>query len=179
MKSKVTFVIGGAKSGKSSFALDKVSGFDGKKAFIATAEAHDDEMKKRIERHKAERSNEWKTYEEPLNIAGLLSEIRGRYSVILIDCLTLWLSNAMHRTEDTEKAITEFMDELNRSKNLSSADAYASEVYIVSNEVGMGIVPENALAREFRDLAGKLNQRIAEISDEVYLVVSGIPVKIK
>lgn len=179
MALKIILVTGGAKSGKSSFVLDKASGVAGKKAFIATAEALDDEMKERINRHKAERGDAWETFEEPLNISKVLSGTRDKYSVILIDCLTLWLSNAMHQTKDTEKVINEFIDELHKSKDLSPITPHLSQVYIVSNEVGMGIVPENGLAREFRDLAGSLNQRVAEISDEVYLVVAGIPMKIK
>ena len=172
MKSKIIFILGGAKSGKSSFALTHASGVKGKKAFIATAEALDGEMNERIKRHKAERGDEWDTYEEPVNVSKILSGTRDKYSVVLIDCLTLWLSNTMHHIKDTEKAINEFIDELHRSRD-------QSQVYMVSNEVGTGIVPENGLAREFRDLAGNLNQKIAGISDEVYLVVAGIPVKIK
>ncbi|GBE41361.1 bifunctional adenosylcobalamin biosynthesis protein CobP [bacterium BMS3Bbin09] len=172
MALKIIFVLGGAKSGKSSFALTQASGVKGKKAFIATAEALDGEMKERISRHKAERGDEWDTYEEPLNVSKVLSETGDKYSVVLIDCLTLWLSNIMHHMKDTEGAINKFIDELDRSKDLST-------VYMVSNEVGTGIVPENDLARKFRDLAGNLNQRIAGISEEVYLVVAGIPLKIK
>ena len=179
MAIKIVFVTGGAKSGKSSFVLGAVSGTAGKKAFIATAEALDDEMKERIGRHKAERGDEWETYEEPLNIAKAVSGLRDKYSVILIDCMTLWLSNAMHQTKDMEKTVNELIDELHTLKDSSHMTAQLSQVYIVSNEVGMGIVPENDMAREFRDLAGNLNQRIAKIADEVYLVVSGIPVKIK
>jgi adenosylcobinamide kinase/adenosylcobinamide-phosphate guanylyltransferase len=178
---KIVFVTGGAKSGKSSFALDKASGVTGKKAFIATAEALDEEMNERINRHKAERGDEWETYEEPLKVSGALVDAAGRHRAVVLDCLTIWLSNVLIGEADTQENINKLVDTLIEIKEspVCTTGPGCSELYVVSNEVGMGIVPENALAREFRDLAGKLNQRIAEISDEAYLVVSGIPVKIK
>ena len=169
---KVIFVTGGAKSGKSSFVLSEAAKHEGKKAFIATAEALDDEMKKRIEKHKAERGEGWDTYEEPLRIAETVAGLAGRYDFIVLDCLTLWLSNAMHRGVDIELEIENFLNILRHKKQ----DSY---IYIVSNEVGTGIVPENKLAREFRDLAGTMNQKVAGVSDEVFMIVAGIPVKIK
>ncbi len=177
---KIVFVIGGAKSGKSSFVLDKASGAAGKKAFIATAEALDDEMKERIGRHKAERGEEWETCEAPLKVPDVLLDAAGKYGAVVLDCLTIWLSNILIGEVDTQENINKLVDTLTGIKESPvCGSAGCSVLYIVSNEVGMGIVPENDLAREFRDLAGKLNQRVAEISDEVYLVVSGIPVKIK
>jgi adenosylcobinamide kinase/adenosylcobinamide-phosphate guanylyltransferase len=169
---KIIFITGGAKSGKSTFALKKGFRISGNKAFIATAEALDEEMQQRIENHKLQRGNEWVTYEEPLKIADVINRIKGKYSAIIIDCLTLWLSNLIHSKLDTNKEIENLINALN-IKNP------ASRIYIVSNEVGMGIVPDNKLARIYRDSAGSLNQKIAEIADEVYLLVSGIPLKLK
>ena len=170
MYRKIIFITGGARSGKSSFAIAEASKAKGKKAYIATAEALDDEMKERIERHRKQRGNEWDTYEEPLEIGEVIKEIEGRFEVVVIDCLTLWLSNLMMTDNDIGKEIEGFV---------SSLSTIHCSLYIVSNEVGMGIVPENEMARRFRDLAGMLNQRVAEIADEVYMAVAGIPVKIK
>lgn len=163
---------GGAKSGKSSFALNAAAKHEGQKAFIATAEALDEEMVNRIEKHKGERGEGWDTYEEPLQIAETIAKLADRYSVIVLDCLTLWLSNALHRNADIEHEMENFLNMLRNKKP-------GSHIYIVSNEVGTGIVPENRLAREFRDLAGAMNQKVAGASDEVFMMVAGIPVKIK
>jgi len=192
---KIVFVIGGARSGKSSFALKEASKAEGRKVYIATAEALDEEMQDRIEKHRAERGSEWDTIEEPLKLPEVLMNIKDKYSAALIDCLTLWLSNVLirkqnteDRTQTTEEGIKALLVSLEQYKNsaVSSpgsgpacpADSLCA-LYIVSNEVGMGIVPENKLARQFRDLAGAMNQRIAEIADELYLVTAGIPLKIK
>ncbi|MCI0469563.1 MAG: bifunctional adenosylcobinamide kinase/adenosylcobinamide-phosphate guanylyltransferase [Nitrospirae bacterium] len=166
----MTFVTGGARSGKSKFALEKASACHGKKAYIATAQAFDDEMKARIERHKKERSCDWETFEEPLNIVALIKDIGSRYDVILLDCLTLWLSNMMLAGKDIEAEIESFTSAIINNR---------SSFFIVSNEVGMGIVPDNELSRRFRDWAGYLNQRVAKAADEVYLVTVGLPLKIK
>jgi adenosylcobinamide kinase/adenosylcobinamide-phosphate guanylyltransferase len=195
---KITFVIGGARSGKSSFALNSArsgkssfalntaAGIDGPKSYIATAEALDDEMAERIEKHKKDRGSEWDTYEETVDISGTLQNLNERYSVVVLDCLTLWLSNILirsqnpeQRTQMAENGIKKLIDMLHELKNGRRTTDDVPRFFIVSNEVGMGIVPENDLAREFRDLAGFLNQKIAEISDEVYMVSAGIPVKIK
>jgi adenosylcobinamide kinase/adenosylcobinamide-phosphate guanylyltransferase len=171
IKGKTFFVIGGARSGKSSFALAEAGSFPGRKAYIATAEPLDDEMKKRIEKHRAERGRDWETIEAPIKMARILKEIRSEYSVAVVDCLTLWLSNLLLRAEDSEKEIESFLSSL--------GDGSHPPLYVVSNEVGMGIVPDNALSRRFRDLAGHLNQKVAGIADEVHLVTAGIPVRIK
>lgn len=171
-RGKVIFVIGGTRSGKSSFALRNVSAHPGKKAYIATAQVVDREMEERIALHRQERSEEWMTFEEPICIPALIKEISHTHEVILLDCLTFWVSNLLFAAEGlVERYCDEFMTALtihNRS--------YLS---IVSNEVGMGIVPDNALSRKFRDVAGQLNQRVAHIADEVYLVAAGIPLKLK
>lgn len=166
----ITFVLGGARSGKSRFALEKASAYKGKKIYIATAQAIDDEMKDRIERHKKERSGEWATFEEPLNISTLISDIHRSYDVILLDCLTLWLSNLLLNSKNVEAEIESF---------ISSLSTIHCSLFTVSNEVGTGIVPNNALSRRFRDLSGYLNQKMAAIADEVYLMTAGIPLKIK
>ncbi len=166
----ITFIIGGARSGKSRVALEKASLHSGKKAYIATAQALDKEMKKRINKHKKERPAEWLTFEEPLNISTLLKDIHKKFNIVLIDCLTLWLSNLMMDGKDIEKEIKLLFSTLRAAR---------CTLFVVSNEVGMGIVPENEMARRFRDTAGILNQKVAEIADEVYMVVMGIPIKIK
>jgi adenosylcobinamide kinase/adenosylcobinamide-phosphate guanylyltransferase len=178
---KISFIIGGARSGKSSFALKEASGVKGGKLYIATAEALDDEMRDRVEKHKVERGKEWDTREEQVSISEVLVSIKDKYACILLDCLTLWLSNVLLLSQTAEpghllpeESIQKFIDTLNRLK-----DVKGPVLIIVSNEVGMGIVPENRLARQFRDLAGTLNQKVAEIADEVCLVVAGIPIKIK
>ncbi len=174
---KIILVTGGARSGKSAFALREASGTAGQKAYIATAEALDSEMRARIEGHRRERGPEWDTYEEPMDIAAVLRDIKDGYSAIVLDCLTLWLSNVMSATEAVEDSIREFTDELCRLRK--GAGGTGVPLFIVSNEVGMGIVPDNETARRFRDLAGILNQEVAGIADAVYLVTSGIPLRIK
>lgn len=170
----ITFVTGGARSGKSAFALLEASGREGRKAYVATAEALDEEMNDRIQKHKTQRGDDWDTYEEPLNIADILFNIKDRYTTILLDCLTLWLSNTLLTSQQPEERIDAFIDRLD---SLNSVDGL--HLYIVSNEVGMGIIPDNSLSRRFRDLAGTLNQRVAALADDVNLVIAGIPVRIK
>lgn len=167
---KIIFITGGARSGKSRFAVAEASKIKSKKLYIATAQALDEEMKERIEKHKKHRGKDWDTHEEPLDIVDVIKKNKDEYSVMVVDCLTLWLSNLMHSNKDTEQEIDCFVSSLS---NINCT------LFFVSNEVGMGIVPENELARKFRDIAGVLNQKIAAISDEVYLVTAGIPIKIK
>ncbi len=171
IKGRTVLVIGGARSGKSAFALKKAGSFPGKKAYIATAEALDEEMKERIEKHRGERGKDWETFEEPIKMAGVLREMGSGYNAAVIDCLTLWLSNLLLGAEDPEEEIEGFLSLLREGDH--------PPLFVVSNEVGMGIVPDNPLSRRFRDLAGRLNQKVAGIADEVYLVTAGIPVRIK
>lgn len=170
---KIIFVTGGARSGKSAFALTQALKIKGKRAFIATARPTDDEMSARINDHKSQRGDSFVTIEQPLDIDKKLIEIAGLYDVILIDCLTLWLSNVMERdinnVNNEIDCLIKTIDEIKGSQTL----------YIVSNEVGMGIVPENKIARFFRDVSGKMNQGIAQIAGEVYFIVSAIALKIK
>ena len=169
------FITGGARSGKSKLALQLAERTGGKVAFIATAQAGDDEMAERILIHKKSRPKEWTTIEEPIDIPSAISKVAD-HDVAIIDCLTLLLSNLM--LED--KSLDETGRILGRMEDLVKASrSFKGTVIVVSNEVGMGIVPENELARKFRDLAGRANQIIADAADEVYLCVSGIPVKLK
>jgi adenosylcobinamide kinase / adenosylcobinamide-phosphate guanylyltransferase len=167
----ITFILGGARSGKSAYALREASLFGGAKAFIATAEGLDQEMEERIARHKAERGPSWTTFEEPINIKKVLENIRTKYPVVLIDCLTLWVSNLLHGELNVEDEFEDLVAALR--------DCPDSHIYIISNEVGMGIVPEYALARTYRDRLGILNKMIAAIASTVILMVAGIPLQIK
>ena len=169
---RVVLVIGGARSGKTSFALRRASEVSGKKVYVATAEPRDEEMEARIAAHRAERGSLWETVEEPLDLAGTLAAVSRTHEVAVIDCVTLWLSNLLCSNADADAAQDAFIASLRTLPE-------SSQVFVVSNEVGMGIVPENGLARQFRDMAGRLNQRIAQESHEVFLMAAGIPVKIK
>lgn len=164
---KTIFVTGGSRSGKTSAALQMAEASEGPLLYIATAEALDDEMKARIEAHQRERGDRWTTLEETLDLAGAIRKSEG-YGAILIDCLTLWTSNMMHVHNGdpgaVETRLADFAQVLSERK---------ANVVIVTNEVGMGIVPAGKLSREFRDLAGKINRKISLLSDEAYLVVSG------
>lgn len=166
----MVFILGGARSGKSGFALKTASAIPGRKAFIATAQALDDEMGQRIARHKAERSTEWQSFEEPVCLGDLITRIQEAYDVLLIDCLTLWVTNIMLGDNAVEGQSRLLLDALS---------ACRSSVFVVSNEVGLGIVPDNRLTREFRDIAGTLNQKVAAVADEVYFMAAGLPLKIK
>lgn len=173
MSRKIYFITGGARSGKSAFAEKLAHDLAGKRAYIATAQALDPEMAARIEKHKKDRAGAWETYEEPLAVAELLRKLSGRYDVALLDCLTLWLSNVMAHTEG-DGVVVARSDEL-----VSAVKEFSGACIIVSNEVGLGIVPDNPLARKFRDFAGTLNQKMAQAADEAYFTAAGIPVKIK
>ena len=164
---------GGSKSGKSSYALLKAAEYK-KRAFIATAVAFDDEMKDRIQKHRLERSSEYTTYEEPIEIISCLKKTGKNHDVIILDCVTVWLGNLLHHFEGDVEKIGHHVDGL-----INISTEIAAELIIVTNEVGMGIVPDNPLSRKFRDLAGMLNQKLAAAATEVSLQVSGIPVKIK
>jgi adenosylcobinamide kinase/adenosylcobinamide-phosphate guanylyltransferase len=167
-------VLGGAKSGKSRFALDICNAFDRKRIFLATAQALDQEMDERIRRHRAERGSEWLTVEEPIEIASTIHAMDKPDTVIVVDCLTLWLNNLFMKYEEDAREIDRNIDDLvEQLSNLRGA------VVVVSNEVGMGIVPDNELSRRYRDTAGLLNQRIAGVADQVIAVLAGQPLVIK
>ncbi len=167
---RTTLILGGVRSGKSAYALAEGGRLEGAKAFVATAEALDDEMVLRVERHKKERGPAWDTFEEPLGIARLLDGIAERYSIIVVDCLTLWVSNLMHAGRQLEVEFATLLSALGRG---------SGQVYLVSNEVGMGIVPDSPLARDYRDALGTLNRMIAQGADRVVLMVAGIPMDVK
>lgn len=167
----ITFVLGGARSGKSSWALrygENLRGFN-KHYYVATAEALDEEMKERIYRHRKERSDVWQTIEEPVNLSLVLSKLNQKGTIVLIDCLTLWLSNVLLKDKDNLKRLVEDLE-----REISSfKETEEKWLIILSNEVGLGIVPESPLGRLFRDKAGWLNQRMAGIADEVYFIIAG------
>jgi adenosylcobinamide kinase/adenosylcobinamide-phosphate guanylyltransferase len=170
---KLYFITGGARSGKSAFAERLADGFSGKRAYIATAQALDAEMVEKIEHHRKRRGASWDTFEEPLAVDELIRKLSDRYAVVLLDCLTLWLSNVIAHTGGDGPVISR-SDEL-----VAALRGFGGVCIAVSNEVGLGIVPDNPLARRFRDLAGMLNQKAAQAADEAYFLASGIPVKIK
>ncbi len=169
MSKSLILVTGGARAGKSAFAQEWAQALAGAAvSFIATAEALDEEMRNRILRHRRERPAGWETLEQPLKVSTALRQ--ARHPVVLLDCLTLWVSNLMQVGKEVLPEI----------ENLLAVRAESNKtLLVVTNEVGLGIVPDNALARQYRDLLGAANRRIAEEADVVYLLVSGVPVKIK
>jgi adenosylcobinamide kinase/adenosylcobinamide-phosphate guanylyltransferase len=173
MASGVIMVIGGARSGKSSFAQTLASAREGRKVFIATAQAGDEEMKLRIEKHRRERPAGWHTIEEPCRLPQALDGCAGAYEVVLIDCIGLWISNLL-LADAAEGEILQQVDAL-----LARCRTSGACVIIVSNETGMGIVPDNRLSRRFRDVLGKTNQELARAADEVFFLLAGIPLQVK
>ncbi len=174
-KNKSILFIGGAKSGKSSHALKTgmefiKKGGHGKGLFVATATAGDEEMQRRISLHRQERGSEWETAEEPVNICRVVQEQNRNFDVILIDCLTLWLSNLMFGDMDIDSELSRLRQTVAES---------AAPVIMVSNEVGTGIVPADPVSRKFRDMAGRMNQVMAGACTEVYFVVAGLHICMK
>ncbi|MCK1361032.1 bifunctional adenosylcobinamide kinase/adenosylcobinamide-phosphate guanylyltransferase [Bradyrhizobium sp. 199] len=165
----VILITGGARSGKSKRAEMRTRAFPGQPVYVATAEALDAEMEARIARHRARRATDWIEREVPLDLVDVLVATDGG-GPRLVDCLTLWLSNLMHKERDWESEVSELAGSLPGLK---------SPVVFVTNEVGLSIVPDNALARSFRDAAGIMNQMIAAAADEVEFVVAGLPMKLK
>ena len=173
----IIFVTGGARSGKSDFAQDMAEKRAGKRLFLATAQAFDEEMKKRIQKHQEKRGERWETLEEPILLGNALRSSAGSYNTILVDCLTLWMSNLIMEFPDDDEKIREIRDDFFR--NMEGMEGMEGMIIVVSNEVGAGIVPDNKLARDYRDQLGFLNQAVARRADEAYLLCAGIPVKIK
>jgi adenosylcobinamide kinase/adenosylcobinamide-phosphate guanylyltransferase len=168
------FVIGGCRSGKSRHALETTDRYAaGKKKFIATCIPYDDEMKNRVAQHQKERDQSWETIEAPLNLPEAILEAGRDAAVVLVDCLTLWINNLLMEDENADHILDKIPD------LIRAIDSVNCPVVLVSNEVGGGIVPENRLARRFRDLAGSVNQAVAARADEVVWMVAGIPVTIK
>lgn len=169
---RIILVVGGARSGKSSWALHYAEETYPSRVFLATAQIGDDEMAERVRLHQASRGPEWRLIEEPIDIDKALETDMAQVDVVLIDCLTIWLSNILlQKGRDAVDA--------HQSRLLAALSRRRQSVVMVSNEVGTGIVPEHPLAREFRDLAGTLNQKIAAVADTVVMTVAGIPVFIK
>ena len=213
--SRLIFILGGARSGKSTYALKLAESTPGKRLYLATAEVLDKEMAERIKKHKKQRGNNWTTIEEPIRVADVIRKNnppspmgtdlksvpkggQGGFNVILLDCLTIWISNLMHISSPPS-----LLEREGRMASLFSPSPLVGEgrgegviekeinslsftckkancnIIIVSNEVGLGIVPDNPLARQFRDIAGVANQKMAEAANEVYFMVSGIAMKVK
>ncbi|MFC5703030.1 bifunctional adenosylcobinamide kinase/adenosylcobinamide-phosphate guanylyltransferase [Cohnella faecalis] len=174
----IVLVTGGARSGKSRFAERYAASIGSRGKYIATAQIYDEEMSQRAEKHRERRNSSgfsWRTVEEPYRLGELLAESDD--PIVLVDCLTLWLSNWLLLYADEERMedkVQGKLDELTRT-----LAACAGTVILVTNEVGDGIVPEYALGRQFRDLSGAMNQAVAAISDQVFLVTAGIPIELK
>lgn len=175
MGKRLSLILGGARSGKSSFAQTLAHKRGGDNVlFVATAQAHDDEMQTRITHHRTSRPASWRTLEAPREVARALVTTLSAH-VIVLDCVTLWTSNVLLADENNATAtMMREVDEL-----LAWYRASSSELIIVSNEVGLGIVPDNALARAYRDLLGAVNCKLAESADEVFLLIAGLPMEIK
>ena len=166
-----TLVLGGARSGKSAFAqkaAEKAVGA-GRAIMIATGQAFDDEMALRIARHQADRGESWITIEAPLDLSEAVAALPAD-AVVVVDCLTLWLSNLMLNDRDVEAAGATLVE---------AVAACPARLWLVSNEVGLGLVPETPLGRRFRDEAGRLHQRLAQVADEVFFVAAGLPLRMK
>ncbi len=167
-------ITGGAKSGKSRIALDICNKMGKKLIFLATAQAFDKEMEERISRHQEERGTEWSTIEEPVDIIAAISKSDNQDTVILFDCFTLWLNNLYMLYKNNPGQIEREID-----KFISMLPCLKGAIVVVSNETGMGIVPDNVLSRRYRDDAGRANQKIARVADKVITVISGLPLFLK
>ena len=174
MMKSTSLITGGARSGKSSFALDLARKKYDRRVFIATAVAFDEEMKRRIVQHQKGRGGLFHTLEEPVHLTETLSAVPPGTEVALVDCLTVWVGNLYHHFQQNEAAVLAHLNEFLDVISLVSYD-----LILVTNEVGWGIVPENPLARSFRDVAGYLNRKAAEKADSVYLLCCGIPLALK
>jgi len=170
---KMIFITGGVRSGKSRFAQELAQKFPGPKAYLATAQALDEEMAERIQKHKNNRAKDWQTIEEPLWLAESLRQKGDLFSLILLDCLTLWISNLTMARWSEQKILGE------ADRLLKVCQETRCSLILVGNEVGMGIVPDHPSGRTFRDLSGLINQRVAGQADEVYFLVSGLAQKLK
>jgi len=168
---QVVLVLGGARSGKSRFAEAEVRRLGrGRPVYIATAQAYDDEMTARIAQHQSDRGDDWLTVEAPQDLPAVLRRHATGSAAVLVDCLTLWLSNRLLADADLDADAAEL---------LAALDAATAPVVLVSNEVGLGIVPDNALARRFRDAAGRLNQEVAAAAGAVHFIAAGLPLRLK
>jgi len=176
---RVILVTGGCRSGKSAHALKLAESLPGRRAFLATCPVADEEMRQRILRHqRARAAANWQTLEEPVRLAEALASAEG-VEVVLVDCLTLWVSNLMYQAEQLGREMDEDAVAERSREVLSACHKRDGAVLFVTNEVGLGVVPENALGRRFRDLVGRCNQTIAAGADTVTLVTCGVPLTLK
>lgn len=171
---RTVFVTGGARSGKSSYAQQLAERHKGKLLYIAPARVEDDEMAARIEQHQQARGERWLLLEEPLWLSDKLPDATSGKGALLLDCVTLWLSNLYFHFHEKSGPVLAEVDRF-----IELAWQLSEPLYLVSNELGSSVVPENRLARQFRDLNGIVNQRLAAAADQAWLVVSGLPVKLK
>jgi adenosylcobinamide kinase/adenosylcobinamide-phosphate guanylyltransferase len=166
-------VLGGARSGKSAYALQRAQQWEGRLVYLATAEGRDEEMKQRIARHRAQRrSRRWVTIEEPLEVVWQLKEMDESLGAVVLDCITVWVSNALfaNQREELENQVAELVEEI---------PLFPFHFLAISNEVGLGLVPDTPVGREYRDLLGTVNQRLAQACKEVVFMTAGLPVKVK
>lgn len=171
---RIVFISGGARSGKSAFAESLAEAGAGPLLYVATATVGDAEMAERVTRHRQRRGDRWQLLEEPYDLAGRLPAAAAGCGGVLVDCVTLWLTNLFLAAEEENDRVLAEVERL-----CAVLPKLEAPLYLVSNEVGFGIVPENRMARLFRDLAGIANQRLAAAADEVWLVVSGLPLRLK
>ncbi len=169
MLPKLSLILGGAASGKSAFAEGLVMASPQPRIYVATAQAFDDEMRQKVQKHLDQRGPDWRTIEAPLDTADVLKDL-PKHAIVLLDCATMWLSNQMLGENDLASEQAKLLDALR---------ACPAHVVVVSNEVGLDVVPENALARRFRDAQGALNQAIAQQADLAVLIVAGLPMVLK
>ncbi|EQA35604.1 putative bifunctional adenosylcobalamin biosynthesis protein CobP [Leptospira inadai serovar Lyme str. 10] len=178
----ISLVTGGCRSGKSRFALEKGNAFDGRKIFVATCPKIDDEMDQRIRKHQEERKGgNWETIEEPLELHNVFRNLSSNEEKILVvDCLSLWINNQLYKFQNEGKLLDESLVRKFVTNFLDAARSCSpGKVIFVTNEIGLGVVPESSLIRIYRDLLGLCNQIVAKEADEVYLLISGIPIRLK
>ena len=170
---EIIFITGGARSGKSRFAEKLAVKYAPPLLYVATAGVHDDGMSDRVARHRERRGDQWQTVEEELDLAGVIAGHDGYFGCALVECVTLWITNLMLKYEDNAAVIGKVRE------LVATVPTLKTPLIFVTNETGMGIVPDNALARRFRDLAGEANEILAAAADEAYALFSGLPVKLK
>ena len=168
----IRFILGGASAGKTRFAINSALKYPEKRIYIATGIPIDNEMERKIEKHKRERGDNFITWEEPYNISSLLKRVTSDIKVVVLDCLTIWSGNVLLKDKDPLKEAKKFLD-------LFQKLHMDIPFFVVSNEVGMGIIPDNRLSRQYREILGEINILFSQAADEVYFMVAGIPWRIK
>ena len=176
MPKELIFILGGARSGKSAFA-ERLAQQAGRVLFVATAQAQDDDMRRRIGAHRAKRPPEWSTLEEPHDLASVIPSALEDHDTCLLDCITLWISNLLLANEGNLHAEAQILEEVERL--LDVYDSSPSTWIVVSNEVGLGVVPATRLGSRYRDVLGRANQAVASRADKVYLMVAGLGLEMK